>query len=123
VRRWQEDLLSGSAGPRPDGVFWWNFYNNRNVDEFFTAALEFVTNNKNVLKAASTKRRAQLVASILVKRKFLFVLDGLEVMQYQAGNLYGRIESKYLRDFLLIFGSKRALHVVSLPAGSSFWIY
>ena len=36
---------------------------------------------------------------------FLFVLDGLEVMQHQAGDRYGLLRSNDLRDFLALFAA------------------
>ena len=106
ARRWQEKVSSYSGEFQFNGVLWWNFYNNRNVDEFFATALEFLTKKKQATIIYTTKRRADIVANILETGRYLFVLDGLEVMQYQGGNQYGKIESKVLRNFLLTFASK-----------------
>ena len=99
----------GSAEFQFSGVLWWNFYNNRNLDEFFATTLEFLAKKKQITATYTTKRRANIVANILTSGRYLFVLDGFEVMQYQGGNQYGKIESKVLRDFLLTFASKETV--------------
>jgi GTPase SAR1 family protein len=42
ARRWLDALLEDKTKPQPDGIFWWGFYEKRNVDEFFEAALSFM---------------------------------------------------------------------------------
>ncbi len=49
--------------------------------------------------------RAQVIASMLGSGRYLFVLDGLEVMQHQDGDQYGLIQSNDLRDFLVYFAA------------------
>ena len=42
AREWVDQLLADSSRQQPEGVFWWGFYENRNVDQFFDAALNYL---------------------------------------------------------------------------------
>jgi tetratricopeptide (TPR) repeat protein len=108
ARRWLDDLLAlvDESQPHPDGVFWWGFYEKRNVDEFFEAALAFLTRGRvDVREYPSANARVQLIAKILGLHRYLFVLDGLEVMQHQEGDQYGLLTSGDLREFLEYFAA------------------
>ena len=107
ARRWLDDLTSNSSLRQPDGIFWWGFYEQPNVDEFFQAALAFVTNNdKAVLdRYVSTTARAHLLAGMLYANSYLFILDGLEVVQHEQGDSYGLLKHTDLRDFLIYFAA------------------
>jgi tetratricopeptide (TPR) repeat protein len=106
ARKWVDNLLNDSEQIQPDGIFWWGFYENRSVDEFFEAALEYMSGGKiEPQKMPSASMRAQVIASMLGSGRYLFVLDGLEVMQHQEGDQYGLIQSNDLRDFLTYFAA------------------
>jgi len=76
------------------------------VDEFFEAALKYMSGGKIDPKAIrSASMRAQVIASMLSSGRYLFILDGLEVMQHQEGDQYGLIKSNDLRDFLNYFAA------------------
>ena len=93
AREWIDQLLADSSRPQPEGVFWWGFYEKRNVDEFFDAALNYMSGGKiDVKKIPSANMKAQIIASMLGAGRYLFVLDGLEVLQYQDGDMYGAIQ-------------------------------
>ncbi len=111
--KWIADLLKDPKQKRPDGLFWWSFYDRRSVDEFFEAALTYLSRkNENLLKDFKTPNtRAKLIAGMLYSGDYLFVLDGLEVMQKQEGDDYGEFGSDDLRQFLEYF---------SAPGHSSF---
>jgi len=90
----------------PTGLFWWGFYENASVDDFFEAALDYMSGGKiNPQAIRSASMRAQVIASMLSSGRYLFVLDGLEVMQHQEGDQYGLIKSKDLQDFLSYFAA------------------
>jgi tetratricopeptide (TPR) repeat protein len=106
ARRWVEDLLAGKSLPRPDGLFWWGFYERRNVDEFFEAALSYLSGGRiDPDKIPSASMRAQIIAAMLGAGRYIFILDGLEVLQHQDGDLYGSLCSPDLKAFLQFFAS------------------
>jgi tetratricopeptide (TPR) repeat protein len=88
----------------PSGVFWWGFYENRSVDEFLEAALTYLGGGKIDPRAVpSSSLRAQIIGAMLGAGRYLFVLDGLEVLQHQEGDGYGLLQSTDLRDLLTFF--------------------
>ncbi len=102
------DLLgkSKNASPLPDGVFWWGFYERPSVDEFFEAALKFMSGGKiDPRKVPSANVRAQIIGAMLGAGRYLFVLDGLEVMQHQEGDQYGLLKSGDLKEFIGYFAA------------------
>ncbi|HEY0735952.1 MAG TPA: trypsin-like peptidase domain-containing protein [Herpetosiphonaceae bacterium] len=104
ARRWLDDVLQSAK--RPAGVFWWAFYDNHNLDEFFEAALRYLLGNSiNLAAIPSANLRAHLVASFLRAGRYLFVLDGIEVVQQQEGDQYGEFSSADLREFLHLFAA------------------
>jgi tetratricopeptide (TPR) repeat protein len=111
--RWIADLLKSPDQKQPDGLFWWSFYDRRSVDEFFEAALTYLSGGDEelLMRCRSPNARAHLIAGMLYSGQYLFVLDGLEVMQQQEGDNYGKFGSGDLREFLQYF---------SAPGHSSF---
>ncbi|MCP4580497.1 MAG: serine protease [candidate division Zixibacteria bacterium] len=111
--KWIADLLNNPDQKQPDGLFWWSFYDRRSVDEFFEAALTYLSIKDEKLLAShkSPSARAHLISGMLYGGKYLFVLDGLEVMQKQEGDDFGEFQSDDLRTFLEYF---------SAPSHSSF---
>ena len=106
AREWVDQLLADSSRPQPEGVFWWGFYENRNVDQFFDAALNYMSGGKiEVKKIPSANMKSQVIAAMLGAGRYLFVLDGLEVLQHQDGDMYGSIRSPDLKAFLEFFAS------------------
>jgi len=101
ARRWIDELLADETDPKPDGVFWWGFYEHRNVDEFFEAALNYLSGGSvDARRYASSSAKAHLIAGMLYAGRYLFVLDGLEVMQHPEGDRYGLLQNNDLRDLL-----------------------
>jgi tetratricopeptide (TPR) repeat protein len=112
ARRWLDDLLADTSLPRPDGVFWWGFYDKPGIDEFFEAALKYMGGGRIDPRALpSSNVRAQVIGAMLGAGRYLFVLDGLEVLQHQDGDQYGLLASADLREFLGYFAA---------PGGASF---
>ncbi len=108
ARKWVDDLCRGDAMHRPyempDGVFWWGFYENRSIDEFLEAALNYLSGGKiDPRQVPSSSLRAQIIGAMLGAGRYLFVLDGLEVLQHQEGDQYGLLQSNDLRDLLTYF--------------------
>jgi tetratricopeptide (TPR) repeat protein len=106
ARKWVDELLDDKSRPQPEGVFWWGFYEKRNIDEFFNAALTYLSGGKiDAGKIRSANLKAQVIGAMLGAGRYLFVLDGLEVLQYQDGDMYGSIRSPDLKAFLEFFAS------------------
>ena len=85
-------------------VFWWGFYENRSIDEFLEAALNYLSGGKiDPRQVPSSSLRAQIIGAMLGAGRYLFVLDGLEVLQHQEGDQYGLLQSNDLRDLLTYF--------------------
>jgi tetratricopeptide (TPR) repeat protein len=102
ARRWVETLNLQPA--TFDGLFWWGFYENRSIDEFLEAALNFLSGGKiDPRQVPSSSLRAQIIGAMLGAGRYLFVLDGLEVLQHQEGDQYGLLQSNDLRDLLTYF--------------------
>jgi tetratricopeptide (TPR) repeat protein len=116
ARRWVDNLLANvsppptlgegpGVGARPDGVFWWGFYDRPSVDEFFEAALTYMGGEVMARRVRSANVRAQVIGAMLGAGRYLFVLDGLEIMQHQEGDQYGLLRSTDLREFLSYFAA------------------
>jgi len=74
---------SHEPGMGVDGLFWWGFYENRSVDEFLEAALKYMSGGRfDPRQVPSSNLKAQIIGAMLGTGKYLFVLDGLEVMQH-----------------------------------------
>jgi len=94
------------VGAKPDGVFWWGFYTRPSVDEFFEAALAYLSGGRiDPRQYPSSSAKAHLIAAMLSTGRYLFILDGLEVMQHQEGDQYGLLKSADLRQFLSYFAA------------------
>jgi tetratricopeptide (TPR) repeat protein len=107
ARRWVEDLLKDTTSPQPDGVFWWGFYDRPNIDEFFEVALNYLSGSNVDLARLypSSSARVHFLAGMLHGGRYLFILDGLEGLQYQEGDQFGLLKSNDLREFLLFFAA------------------
>ncbi|MCB8980267.1 MAG: trypsin-like peptidase domain-containing protein [Ardenticatenaceae bacterium] len=100
------NLATAGRPSPPTGIFWWGFYDNQNVDEFFEAALDFVSGGQiDPTRMRSSSVRAQVIAAMLANERYLFVLDGLEVLQRQEGDEYGLLRSPDLQTFLELFAA------------------
>lgn len=106
ARQWVDLLLKNSALPQPKGVFWWGFYEKRNVDEFFESALIYLSGGHDILtELPSSHAKANFLAAMLQTGRYLFVLDGLEVLQHQQGDEYGLLTNSDLMEFLNFFAA------------------
>ena len=106
ARQWIDDLIANKTLPQPDGIFWWGFYERRSVDQFFDGALAYLGGGKiDPTRIPSSNLKAQIIGAMLGAGRFLFVLDGLEVLQHQDGDMYGSILSQDLKAFLEFFAS------------------
>jgi hypothetical protein len=68
ARQWAADLLRDRS--RPDGIFWWSFSEKPSVDEFFEAALRYVSKGQiDPGEYPSANIRAQIIGAMLVSRQ------------------------------------------------------
>ena len=105
AHKWVEMLGDLANCPTPEGVFWWGFYDRPSVDEFFEAALVYLSGKTiDPRRHPSASARVHFIAGMLHAGRYLFVLDGLEVLQRQDDR-YGLLTSADLRDFLRYFAA------------------
>lgn len=106
ARRWVDMLLEAQGAPQLDGIFWWSFYDSPSADEFFEAALSFVGGGSiDPRHHPSSHARAHLIAALLVEKRCIFVLDGLDAMQHPNGDSYGLLVNNDLGRFLTFFAA------------------
>ena len=106
ARKWVDTLLRNSALPQPDGVFWWGFYENRDLEQFFEAALNYLSGGHiDPTKLTSAYVKAQVIGAMLGAGRYLFILDGLEVLQHSEGDNYGLLTNNSLRELLSYFAA------------------
>jgi tetratricopeptide (TPR) repeat protein len=104
ARKWLDNFLANESLLRPDGIFWWGFYENRDVEQFFEAALRYLSADRiDPTRLKSAYIKAQVIGAMLGAGRYLFILDGLEVLQYSEGDDYGLLQNKSLRELLSYF--------------------
>ena len=81
---------------RPEGVFWWSFYERDSTfDGFVDAAYAYASGGTGGTEAAaSTREKMEALVRRLRERPFLFVLDGFERLLRQ----YARMDAVYQKD-------------------------
>lgn len=107
ARRWIADGMS--AGRQPS-LFWWSFYDRPHADDFIESALVFANGGDvGVLERLHTQTAASqarmLVAQLNRGGQYLFVLDGLEVLQFEGGDEDGLVAHDDLRLWLELFAA------------------
>lgn len=106
ARHWLDRLLQDRLEPQPDGVFWWNCYDNRSVDALFETALQYLSGGLiDSRQLSSSNVRVQVIGAMLGARRYLFILDGVEVLQHQEGDTYGLLVNTDLRELLGYFAT------------------
>jgi hypothetical protein len=101
VRRWYDEFTLRNI--RPDGFFWWSFYTQPDVDAFLTRALAYLTGGRyQRLLAPSIEAMVEDLISLSAEGRFLFVLDGLEIMQQTPPEEYrpAQIKDRNLHNLL-----------------------
>lgn len=101
ARHWVEQLLADAAPPRPEGVFWWGFGARPVIDDFLDGLLEYLSAGKlDPKKIGSVSAKVQCAGAMLGRGRYVFVLDGVEVLQHADGERYGRFASPLLAELL-----------------------
>ncbi|NUN66715.1 trypsin-like peptidase domain-containing protein (plasmid) [Pseudanabaena biceps] len=101
ARRWVANVLSSEN--KPQGVFWWGFESNPSIDKFFEELLKFLVDGINTQALPSAAEKIQVINAMLSNSRCIFVLDGLEVLQYDDGEDYGLLKNSLLREWLRDF--------------------
>jgi tetratricopeptide (TPR) repeat protein len=118
ARRWLENVMTSDR--KPQAVFWWGFYENGGIDEFFEALANFVAGDLDALSLCKSVSEKIFLINLVLRKggRYLFVLDGLEVLQHESGDDYGLIKSPDLREWLrtLAKGENEAFCVVTSRA-------
>ncbi|WP_201324545.1 serine protease, partial [Pseudanabaena sp. lw0831] len=118
ARRWVANVLSSNR--KPQAVFWWGFYENGGIDEFFEALANFVVGDLNALSLCKSASEKIFLINLVLRKggRYLFVLDGLEELQHESGDDYGLLKSPDLREWLrtLAKGENEAFCVVTSRA-------
>jgi tetratricopeptide (TPR) repeat protein len=99
--RWIEKVK-----PQPDGVFWWSFKMESNPEIFFDAAIAHLSGGRAKSEEFPWPgMKSRLLARLLEGGSHIVVLDSLEAVQHQSGDLYGSFNNEHVRDFLRLFAT------------------
>lgn len=117
ARRWIDDLFQSNLS-QPDGVFWWGFYEHRNLDEFFEQLLKYLVPEIRTNQFPSNNAKVSVINAALSSRKCILVLDGLEILQHQNGDEFGLLTSFDLKTWLRSFaeGSHQSFCLITSRA-------
>lgn len=107
ARKWIEDLTQQAKQgiAQPEAIFWWSFDVNPRIDEFFETAFDYMTQGVSYVGYRTTNEKANALAGMLHKGRYLFVLDGLEAVQHQGDEQYGLLRNDNLRQFIAYFSA------------------
>ena len=116
VRKWYEDLDKNNI--QHDGVFWWGFYRNANLDLFLNALLDFAKGGSIYPDdVKSNWEKVEKIKRYLQSGTFLVILDGFETMQKnQASGEFGaaaHLECKELLTSLVDFKEGTGLCLIT----------
>ena len=101
VRHWIDDLLVDFSKPQPDGIFWWSFYNRPDVDDFLEEALKYLSCEKiNFSLSLSSASKFHHIMLRLLEGKYIFILDGIEIIQNQGHDSYGTFNNMHIKHFV-----------------------
>jgi hypothetical protein len=90
---WTQEIFS--LGIPVAGVFWWSFYEERDLGRFLEKAIEYASGGKiDPKQIPSDRDRVDALANLLRQSRFLFVLDGFE----RVLRAYARMDAAYRGD-------------------------
>jgi len=107
AKKWLELFISAKSESKPKGIFWWDFYQHKNLDEFAEKLLSFLSISLGTrVKRGSLYTKFREIENQLKDGSFLLVLDGFEVLQFQAGDYYGEIKDNDMHSFMTYLASE-----------------
>jgi nucleoside phosphorylase len=81
IARKRYDSL-GETSIKPDGIFWWGFYRNNNLDRFLNSLLGYLVHGRiNLDEMKSAWAKVDKINELIQQAEYLIILDGLEEMQ------------------------------------------
>jgi tetratricopeptide (TPR) repeat protein len=87
-------------------VFSWRFNTPNDSEQFFEQALKFISGGRyNLEESPSAGERAEILGAMLRARRYLFILDGFEVLQQDGDNSYGQLSNTPMNNFLDLFAT------------------
>lgn len=101
VRKWYDSLEANNI--KPDGIFWWGFYRNANLELFLNALLRYVSGGQiEPAEIKGTWEKIDRIKEYISRGAYLIILDGLEEMQKgeESGEQFGCMEHKECTEML-----------------------
>lgn len=102
ARQWVEAVLNGdTSGQRPDGLFWWSFYDDPSVSSFLQTAVSYLagdevwqkiqhrTDELPIDSKNENKIAVEIIGDFLRRKRLVFILYGMERLQIDKGDRYG----------------------------------
>jgi hypothetical protein len=83
---------------RPDGLFLWSFYRGKEPDLCLRELFSYATDRSGA--GVSASYCVDAVLPVLRKERWAVVFDGVEVVQHEKGNWFGRIQHPELARLL-----------------------
>jgi tetratricopeptide (TPR) repeat protein len=100
VRKWHDTLESNAI--KPEGIFWWGFYRNADLEQFLNALLRYVSQGQiepETIK--STWEKTDRIKEYIHQGAYLIILDGVEQMQKSAsGDEFGKMIHRECTELL-----------------------
>jgi hypothetical protein len=111
VQQWLTE--TASAALPPEGVFLWSFYRGKDAD-LCLRELHATVSGQFALTDVSASYCVDHLLPLLRERRWIVVLDGTEVVQYEAGPWFGRFLHPDLSRLLEEAASARQASVIVL---------
>nr|VFJ48700.1 MAG: hypothetical protein BECKFW1821B_GA0114236_100425 [Candidatus Kentron sp. FW] len=93
---------AGDSNDTPDALFWRSFQEGEGADAFALALVSYFSQDPQLEKLPpDSSQQMALLRQFMGDRRYLLVLDGLEVEQIKTrGDELGKLKSHFLRDLL-----------------------
>ncbi|MEE8574579.1 MAG: DUF4062 domain-containing protein, partial [Thermodesulfobacteriota bacterium] len=101
TRKWFQTLKERNI--KPQKALWYGFYSNTDIERFLSALVSFMDDTIDLNELKGTWPKVDWVKRHINDRKYLIVLDGLEVLQNESGGQTGRLKNPEIRELLSYF--------------------
>jgi serine/threonine protein kinase len=103
ARQWIETLILKDL--TIEGIIWLNFYEATDTTNAIDTIIEYLIPAPalNSVIYEPLGKKINLIGKYIAQHKLIFVLDGLQVVQYDEGNQRGQFRDQYLILFLQYF--------------------